>query len=71
MDYQNQIVREDMCELAKEHLPFEKLKGSSVLVTGASGMLATYIVYFFIFNFFAISRLYIFLCILMRQESMI
>ena len=30
MDYQNQIVREDMCELAKEHLPFEKLKGSSV-----------------------------------------
>ena len=24
MDYQNQIVREDMCELAKEHLPFEK-----------------------------------------------
>ena len=36
MDYQNQIVREDMCELAKEHLPFEKLKGSSVLVTGAS-----------------------------------
>lgn len=47
MDYQNQIVREDMCELAKEHLPFEKLKGSSVLVTGASGMLATYIVYFF------------------------
>ena len=26
MDYQNQIVREDMCELAKEHLPFEKLK---------------------------------------------
>ena len=49
MDYQNQIVREDMCELAKEHLPFEKLKGSSVLVTGASGMLATYIVYFFMY----------------------
>lgn len=49
MDYQNQIVREDMCELAKEHLPFEKLKGSSVLVTGASGMLATYMVYFFMY----------------------
>ena len=52
MDYQNQIVREDMCELAKEHLPFEKLKGSSVLVTGASGMLATYMVYFFMKQLF-------------------
>ena len=41
MDYQNQIVREDMCELAKEHLPFEKLKGSSVLVTGASDRKST------------------------------
>ena len=55
MDYQNQIVREDMCELAKEHLPFEKLKGSSVLVTGACSPPISYI----------------FLCILMRQESMI
>lgn len=49
MDYSNQIVRGDMEDLAGRDLPYEQLKGSSVLITGASGMLATYLVYFFMY----------------------
>lgn len=49
MNYSNLIIRQDMEELAGKNLPYEKLKGSSVLITGASGMLAAYIVHFLMY----------------------
>lgn len=49
MNYGNQIIRDDMRELAKRELPFEELDGKNILVTGASGMLAAYMVYFFMY----------------------
>ena len=49
MEYTNQIVQNDMEELLKKPFPYEKLKGKNILVTGASGMLAAYLVYFFMY----------------------
>ena len=49
MDYYDQIVREDMEDIASRECPYEKLKGCSILITGASGMLAAYLVYFFMY----------------------
>ena len=49
MKYINPIVKEDMKSLMEYGLPLEKLKNKNVLVTGANGMLATYLVYFFIY----------------------
>lgn len=43
--YNNNIVQQDMDELSKRNIPYEELKGKNVLVTGASGMLATYVIY--------------------------
>ncbi|MBQ4569944.1 MAG: NAD-dependent epimerase/dehydratase family protein [Ruminococcus sp.] len=41
--YDKDVVRQDMEELvSREFVPFEKLRGKSVLVTGATGMLAYY-----------------------------
>ncbi|GFI44010.1 dTDP-glucose 4,6-dehydratase [Lachnospiraceae bacterium] len=50
MYYNNRIVQEDMRCLAKrEEIPVELLKGKRILITGANGMLATYLIYFFMF----------------------
>lgn len=49
MKYTNPIVKEDMKSLLAYGLPLEKLKNKTVLVTGANGMLATYLVYFFMY----------------------
>ena len=49
MEYTNPIVKEDMKSLMEYGLPLEKLKNKNVLVTGANGMLATYLVYFFMY----------------------
>ena len=49
MEYTNPIVKEDMKALLSYGIPLEKLKKKSVLVTGANGMLATYLVYFFMY----------------------
>lgn len=44
--YKNNIVQQDLKEIInKEEIPFQKLQNKSVLITGASGMLATYMVY--------------------------
>lgn len=41
--YEKDVVRKDMEELVNlKYVPFEKLKGKAVLVTGATGMLAYY-----------------------------
>lgn len=41
--YDKAVVREDMEDLAsREYIPYEKLQGKTVLVTGATGMLAYY-----------------------------
>lgn len=46
MDYRNQVVQEDLGKITESGIPVEKLKEKCVLVTGANGMLATYLVYY-------------------------
>lgn len=43
------IVKHDMEVLEKQELPYEKFKDCSILVTGASGMLAAYMISFFMY----------------------
>lgn len=43
--YMNEIVQEDMKDIISRKADWEKLKNKTVLITGASGMLATYLVY--------------------------
>lgn len=43
--YNNKIVQNDLKELSSLLLPWEKLDGKCILVTGANGMLATYLIY--------------------------
>lgn len=45
INYQNKIVQEDMQEILKD-IEFNSLKDKVILITGATGMLATYLVYF-------------------------
>ena len=41
--YSKPLVKEDMAELtSREYIPFEMLRNKTVLVTGATGMLAYY-----------------------------
>lgn len=40
----NRIVGQDLAEITAEDLPWERLQGARVLVTGASGILASYMV---------------------------
>lgn len=49
MDCSNQIILKDMKDLEERNLPLEKLKNTSILITGASGMLAAYLVHFFMY----------------------
>ena len=39
------IIREDIESVCKEELPWSKLKNKKILITGANGYLATYLVY--------------------------
>ncbi|MDR1911873.1 MAG: NAD-dependent epimerase/dehydratase family protein [Helicobacteraceae bacterium] len=41
----NKIIKEDIENILTEPLPWEKLSGKTVLVTGASGVVASYFVY--------------------------
>ena len=43
--YENEVVQKDMQDLISRKTKWGKLKNKTVLITGASGMLATYIVY--------------------------
>lgn len=47
--YNNKVVQEDMRLMAEEHLDWHQLDGKTILVTGATGMLATYISYFLLY----------------------
>lgn len=49
MIYKNKYIQQDIKEIINSNLKFEKLKDKSVLITGATGMLATYIVYTMIY----------------------
>ncbi len=48
-EYKNKIVQEDMRRMAEEHLDWHQFNGKTILVTGATGMLATYISYFLLY----------------------
>ncbi len=41
----NEVVQKDLQELVSEPIQWDKLRNKSVLITGATGMLATYVVY--------------------------
>lgn len=41
----NEIIKKDMEHIISEDLPFHKLFGKTILITGATGMLAKYMVY--------------------------
>lgn len=43
--YSSIIVRNDIEEMLREALPWETLDGKSFLITGANGMMSTYIIY--------------------------
>ena len=43
--YRNTIVGCDMEEMLRTNLPWDRLEGKSCLVTGANGMIATYLIY--------------------------
>lgn len=45
---QSQVISEDMQNIYSRDIPTEELYGKSVLVTGATGMLASYLVYYLI-----------------------
>ena len=47
--YKNEIVQNDLRRVVNESLPWNNLNGKSCLVTGANGMIATYIVYFLMY----------------------
>ena len=40
----HEIIKEDIERIISENLPWNMLEGQSILVTGASGVLGTYIV---------------------------
>lgn len=48
-EYKNKVVQEDMRLMAEEHLDWQLFDGKTILVTGATGMLATYISYFLLY----------------------
>ena len=66
MNYKNSIVQNDMKELADQSdIPVNLLQNKKILITGANGMLATYLIYFFMYlnekkhldiEIFAVSR---------------
>ena len=45
----NSIITQDMEDIYSRELPWEELDGKTILLTGAYGMLASYIVYFIFF----------------------
>lgn len=48
-EYKNKVVQEDMKLMAEEPLNWHQFDGKTILVTGATGMLATYISYFLLY----------------------
>lgn len=48
-EYKNKIVQEDLRQMAEEQLDWHQFDGKTILVTGATGMLATYISYFLLY----------------------
>ena len=45
----NSIITQDMEDIYSRELPWKELDGKTILLTGAYGMLASYIVYFLFF----------------------
>jgi nucleoside-diphosphate-sugar epimerase len=45
LSYHHSVVLNDLENIIREKYPWEKFKGKTILITGASGMLATYMIY--------------------------
>ncbi len=45
----NEIIRQDMEEIYSSHIDWERLRNKSILISGANGMLASYLALFFIY----------------------
>lgn len=46
-EYKNIVVQNDLMEMMNTSIPWNKLEGKSCLITGANGMIATYLIYLF------------------------
>ena len=49
MSYKNAIIQEDMAVMAKANLPWQQLERKTILVTGATGMLASYVTWLLLY----------------------
>ncbi len=45
----NSIIEEDLKDIYDRHLDWQKFRAKTILITGATGMLASYVVFFFIY----------------------
>lgn len=48
-NYQHTIVQADMAMMSKANLPWQQLEGKTILVTGATGMLASYVTWLLLY----------------------
>lgn len=46
---QKNIIEEDLEDIFQRNIPWEKLKGTTILITGAYGMLASYVVFMLLY----------------------
>lgn len=44
----NSIINQDMLDISQRNIPMEQLNGKTILITGATGMLASYLIYYLI-----------------------
>lgn len=49
VDYKNQIVQEDLARICQSNLNWNEFNNKTVLITGATGMLAVYLAYTFLY----------------------
>lgn len=49
MDYRNKIVQNDLLQMSQADLPWQQLDGKTVLITGATGMLASYVAWLLLY----------------------
>lgn len=49
LDFSNSVIQNDMKEILSEKIDWNKLKGTRLLITGATGMIASYLVFYLIY----------------------
>ena len=49
LDLNNTIIKNDMDQIKKSNLNWGQLRGKSIFISGATGMIASYLTLFFIY----------------------